>query len=267
MHNHTINLGKFKRDLTITSILQKTKFSEVYNCRFYNIDAVLKFKKHNLFENNIDLEQTIHLKLAPYNLAPRFLDHDKEANLVIYEKIVGTSMAPHPNKKNLYEIALKLRDLHSIKIDNYEYELFEEKIEKYFLTIGEQAQDSVSKNAKSFIKKVTADKSKLVFCHNDLNLSNIIYAEKIYFIDWDYAGLNHPYFDIATLLNALDLSQDEVKYFLNSYTGTHNTIDLDALDSFKKLALYVEYLWIVATASNEDEKYRDRYLELKKRLQ
>src|SRR5210317_593866 len=232
MHNHTINLGKFKRDLTITSILQKTKFSEVYNCRFYNIDAVLKFKKHNL-----------------------------------YEKIDGTSMAPHPNKKNLYEIALKLRDLHSIKIDNYEYELFEEKIEKYFLTIGEQALDSVSKNAKSFIKKVTADKSKLVFCHNDLNLSNIIYAEKIYFIDWDYAGLNHPYFDIATLLNALDLSQDEVKYFLNTYTGTHNTIDLDALDSFKKLALYVEYLWIVATASNEDEKYRDRYLELKKRLQ
>ena len=146
----------------------------------------------------------------------------------------------------------------SIKIDNYEYELFEEKIEKYFLTIGERAQDSVSKNAKSFIKKVTADKSKLVFCHNDLNLSNIIYTDNIYFIDWDYAGLNHPYYDIATLLNALDLSQDEEKYFLNSYTGTHNAMDLDVLDSFKKLALYVEYLWIVATASNEDDKYRDR---------
>ena len=124
MPNHTINLGKFKRDLTITNILQKTKFSEVYTCRFHNMDAILKFKKHNLFENNIDLEQSIHRKLAPYNLAPKFLDHDKEANLVIYEKIDGTSMAPHPNKKNLYEIALKLRDLHSIKIDNFEYELF-----------------------------------------------------------------------------------------------------------------------------------------------
>ena len=267
MHNHTINLGKFKGELTLACVLQKTRFSEVYTCRLHNKDAILKFKKHNLFENNIDLEQTIHHKLAPHNLAPKFLDHDKEANLVIYEKINGTSMASHPNNRTLYKIASKLRDLHSIKIDKYEYELFEEKIEKYFLTIGEQAQDSVSKNAKSFIKKVTADKSKLVFCHNDLNLSNIIYAENIYFIDWDYAGLNHPYFDIATVLNALDLSQDEEKYFLNSYTGTHNAIDLDALDSFKKLVLYVEYLWIVVTASKEDEKYRDRYLELKKWLQ
>ena len=78
MHNHTINLGKFERDLTITSILQKTKFSEVYTCKLKNMDAVLKLKKHNLFENNIDLEQSIHRKLAPYNLTPKFLDHDKE---------------------------------------------------------------------------------------------------------------------------------------------------------------------------------------------
>ena len=266
MHNHTINLGKFERDLTITSILQKTKFSEVYTCKLKNMDAILKLKKHNLFENNIDLEQIIHRELAPHNLAPKCLDHDKEANLVIYEKIDGTSMDSQPNKRNLYEIALKLRDLHSIKIDHYEYEPFEEKIEKYFLTIGEQALDSVSKKAKSFIKTVTADKSNLVFCHNDLNLSNIICAKEIYFIDWDYAGINHPYFDIATLLNALDLSQDEEKHFLNSYTGIHKAIDLNTLDSFKQLAFYVEYLWIVATASKEDEKYRDRFLDLKKKL-
>ena len=32
-----------------------------------------------------------------------------------------------------------------------------------------------------------------------------MYSDDIFFIDWDYAGFNHPYFDLALLFNAMNL--------------------------------------------------------------
>ncbi|TBT98850.1 choline/ethanolamine kinase [Hamiltosporidium magnivora] len=47
--------------------------------------------------------------------------------------------------------------------------------------------------------KIENKKCKLAFCHNDLLASNIIVGEdnKIYFIDYEYSGINYASFDIA----------------------------------------------------------------------
>lgn len=40
---------------------------------------------------------------------------------------------------------------------------------------------------------------KLVFCHNDAQLSNlVINNNKVYMLDWEYAGDNDPFYDIAS---------------------------------------------------------------------
>tara|TARA_B100002019_G_scaffold37511_1_gene31379 strand:- start:573 stop:857 length:285 start_codon:yes stop_codon:yes gene_type:complete len=89
-----------------------------------------------------------------------------------------------------------------------------------------------------------------------------MYSDGIFFIDWDYAGFNHPYFDLALLFNAMNLTSKEEYNFLSIYTDQVNNIDDELLREYKKMSLYVEYLWIVATSSQENPKYAPRFGEL-----
>lgn len=45
-----------------------------------------------------------------------------------------------------------------------------------------------------------ADKPK-VFCHNDAQRSNIVIGNRLYLLDWEYAGMNEFYYDIASFGN------------------------------------------------------------------
>ena len=66
------------------------------------------------------------------------------------------------------------------------------------------------------IKVPTA--KRLVLCHQDLNPQNLIFTKKgIKLIDWEYAGLNECYFDIASLIVEFNFTPKEEKLFLAHY--------------------------------------------------
>jgi hypothetical protein len=53
------------------------------------------------------------------------------------------------------------------------------------------------------------------FTHNDLNPSNLIYQDgKLRAVDWASAGLNDPYFDLATISNWYFLGDELLKAYL-----------------------------------------------------
>jgi thiamine kinase-like enzyme len=59
-------------------------------------------------------------------------------------------------------------------------------------------------------------------CHNDLLLGNIIRAQdddRLLLVDWEYAGMGHPFFDLGNLAvnNALD--EDAEERMLSAYLG------------------------------------------------
>jgi len=58
----------------------------------------------------------------------------------------------------------------------------------------------------------------IVFGHNDLLSSNFIDdGDKIWLIDWDYAGFNSPLFDLGGLASNNNLSQFQEKWVLENY--------------------------------------------------
>jgi thiamine kinase-like enzyme len=65
-------------------------------------------------------------------------------------------------------------------------------------------------------------------CHNDLNKHNILFNAKTYFIDWEAAGLEDPFFDLATLCNEFIGSQEQEQYFLKEYFGQEPTAQQEA---------------------------------------
>lgn len=60
---------------------------------------------------------------------------------------------------------------------------------------------------------------KLTPCHNDLVAENLIKSreDKMYLIDWEYAGMNDPMWDLAAHIIECDFSEEDEARFLSLY--------------------------------------------------
>ena len=61
--------------------------------------------------------------------------------------------------------------------------------------------------------------SELSPCHNDIVPENILLAKsgQVYLIDWEYAGMNHHFWDLASYCIENNLNQEEETEFLTMY--------------------------------------------------
>lgn len=59
---------------------------------------------------------------------------------------------------------------------------------------------------------------EIVFCHNDLISANILDdGDRLWLIDWDYAGFNSPLFDLGGLASNNEFSTKQEEYLLEAY--------------------------------------------------
>ena len=92
---------------------------------------------------------------------------------------------------------------------------------------------------------------KLVPCHNDTIAENFIKSgeDKMYLIDWEYAGMNDPMWDLSAYSLENKFSEDEEELLLNIYFD--GNLEL----KFKKRILinkvYQDFLWSTWTIIKE----------------
>jgi thiamine kinase-like enzyme len=87
------------------------------------------------------------------------------------------------------------------------------------------------------------------FCHNDLMPGNLIEASgRLWLIDWEYAGIGHPLFDVAGVVSNAELDSGAAEALLDAYCAGS---DFDPTAARAQLALLVpmaalrECLWAV----------------------
>jgi len=85
----------------------------------------------------------------------------------------------------------------------------------------------------------------IVFGHNDLLAANFIDdGERIWLIDFDYAGFNSPLFDLANLASNNELSAAQEQVLLESYFGgAANNALQRSFQAMKCASLLRETLW------------------------
>lgn len=89
-------------------------------------------------------------------------------------------------------------------------------------------------------------------CHGDLHRDNLIDgAQGLRLIDWEYAHLADPLWDLAAWASSLDLGPDEVRRLLHAYRG-RPPFDEDELrlELLRWLYDYLCLLWSVLTGTN-----------------
>ena len=132
---------------------------------------------------------------------------DRENGFMVFEFLEGE----HKSKLELGELKLlaqTLQKLHSINIDAKPIEL--------------QIDTSI----------VECYPKEYVLCHNDLNPQNIFFSDTVKFIDWEYAGMNDRYFDLACVCVEFGLDNEMQEVFLEDYFEGED-FSLEKLEAYK----------------------------------
>ncbi len=110
----------------------------------------------------------------------------------------------------------------------------------------------------------------LVFGHNDLLAANIIDdGARLWLIDYDYAGLNSPLFDLANLASNNGFSDEAEREMLALYFGrTPDAATLRSYAAMRAASLLRETMWsmVSETHSTLDFDYRAYTLDYRARL-
>jgi thiamine kinase-like enzyme len=94
-----------------------------------------------------------------------------------------------------------------------------------------------------------------VLCHNDLLAANILDdGRRLWFVDWEYAGVGHPLFDLANLSANAAFSDQLDEALLAAYRGESSARprDLHELRLLKVMSLLREALWsLIQTVASD----------------
>ncbi len=135
-----------------------------------------------------------------------------------------------------------------------------------FQTVRTYARTARELGAKlpSDIDAMVADSSRLsmriapftpTLCHNDLLAANILASdERIWLVDWEYAGIGHPLFDLACLSGNCGFSTEAELTLLEAYRGQIDAVDRSELAILKAVSLLREALWsVIQTVASDIE--------------
>jgi thiamine kinase-like enzyme len=106
----------------------------------------------------------------------------------------------------------------------------------------------------------TIDPYVPTLCHNDMLPANVLDdGQRVWIVDWEYAGMGHPLFDLAGFSANCGYSEEQDVEFLERYRGEFRRQDLYELSVLKVASLLRDALWgvVQTVASDLDVDYRE----------
>ena len=86
----------------------------------------------------------------------------------------------------------------------------------------------------------------MVPCHNDLLPGNILFdAERVWLLDFEYAGMNDVFFDLGNLSVNSELAHDAEEHLLELYFGHLTKTSWARLQLMKMMSEFREGMWAV----------------------
>ena len=103
---------------------------------------------------------------------------------------------------------------------------------------------------------------QLACCHNDVVAANVIEGRGLRLIDWEYAGDNDPFFDLASVIGYHDLPQAAAEVLLQAYTGRSDSSDCERLREQVRRFEAVQWLWLAARQARAPEQTQAKRLSV-----
>jgi thiamine kinase-like enzyme len=199
-------------------------------------------------------ERLVLSSLSTAGLVPAAEYFDAAGGVFLRPFLPGRSWieADLAHDQNLARLAKLLRRLHALPPLGKTFDPLA-AAERYAAGLAtEQAQDILQKAAALWSE--SSPNSSTALCHNDLLCQNIIEAEdgQLMLIDWEYAAVGDPFFDLAIVVQHHGLQESRAGYFLESYLGRPATM-AEQIHLSQKCRFYQHLLdlWNLAASYEE----------------
>jgi thiamine kinase-like enzyme len=231
--------------------------SEVYVARLCEERPLLGIDRRN--------EVVCHRAASGLGLAPEVIHSEK--GLLITRFVAGRTLAPIDVRQPecIARVAALLRHMHdswNTLMGEMVYFCPFQAVRTYAATaakVGAQQPGDIAQllaDAAVLARRITPFRP--VLCHNDLLAANLIDAAgRLWLVDWEYAGIGHPSFDLANLSANARFADDQDRDLLTAYHADSTSSHLAELRIFKAMSLLRESLWatIQTVASDIDFDY------------
>jgi thiamine kinase len=157
--------------------------------------------------------------------------------------------------ENIDRAAALLRQLHALEVPGSVRVVdLAATVHGYLRTLAERG---IRSDLTSQPLRVCADETALqlreesrpCLCHNDVHHLNIVDGAGLRLIDWEYAGVGAPLFDLASLCVYHRYRRSQRKRLLSAYAGSSEAVSLRRLESACWLFEYIRDLWLAVTSA------------------
>jgi thiamine kinase-like enzyme len=201
-------------------------------------------------------------------VAPEVVHH--EDGILISRHLTGRTMTPAEVRDPAFvcKLAALLRRLHE-SWDRLTGEILYFSVFQTIRTYAKTARELGARLPRD-IDDLLEDSARLsrmiapfqpVLCHNDLLAANMIDdGREIWLVDWEYAGMGHPLFDLAGASANNAFSESLEAAFLAEYLGSMDPRSLRELRILKTMSSLREALWaMIQTVASDISFDSHRY--------
>jgi len=119
-----------------------------------------------------------------------------------------------------------------------------------------EGYEKVQRQAEAIREVLRATAQEAVPCHNDPAPENLVdTGERVYILDWEFAGNNDPFWDLADLSVETGFSEEQDRILLEAYLGRPpRESEYGRIVLYKSLAFLLWTLWGVLQHVNDNPR-------------
>lgn len=188
---------------------------------------VLRLDKPQTFELGLDREneKLVCGHVAAAGLAPEPLFFDPAAGIFLRRFLPGRSWRPADleTPENLVRLARLLHRLHGLPPAGRDFDPLAAVL-RYAAQLETPEARAIGGRAEGLLAEIDRFPAKRCICHNDLVCQNVLQSDppesgSLSLIDWEYAAVGDPWFDLAVVVEHHGLKRSLVPGFLTAYLG------------------------------------------------
>ncbi len=145
-----------------------------------------------------------HLSIVRHlNITSEVVYFDTKTGIKVSNYVPGTPLSLEISDDDFIQVAHTLKSLHQAKLIGEDYDL-KGRLRRYEKLLKKLPSKTFYALKMSWLKLYDELYSKYpkVLCHGDAQRSNLIKSsDQIFLLDWEFAGLNDPFYDIASFGN------------------------------------------------------------------
>jgi aminoglycoside phosphotransferase len=186
--------------------------------------------------------------VANAGLAPPVVRCDPSSRLLVTQWIAGAAIDPTASGRDrtIRQVAATLRQLHGLTpwpgVRRVDFAVQMRQLEAALPAAVERR--ALTACAVEVMARLGPGRTTAL-CHHDVHAQNLLVdpAGRLWLVDWEYAGLGDPVFDLASCASLLDLSAASTRLLCDEYIRAGGTIEQERLELARWSFDYLQWLW------------------------